>query len=163
MEDEHEHYHHSSPKTKFNYFVASLCSSCCFRSSSSRRELSAVDDDVDDVNVKPRLIKASSSWLRSRAHEFPEFKEKCRNLFCRIGKSRHRHRHHNSADFRYDPLSYALNFDDGANPDVVDAFADDRDQFDRNSRNFSARLPQSPPPPPLQQKAAVVPSEITVS
>ncbi|KAK6162044.1 hypothetical protein DH2020_001885 [Rehmannia glutinosa] len=46
-----------------------------------------------------------------------------------------RHRRHASADFSYDPLSYALNFDDDASSSY--------DEF--HAMNFSARLPLSPP------------------
>ncbi|CAI9775497.1 unnamed protein product [Fraxinus pennsylvanica] len=51
--------------------------------------------------------KSPSAWIRSKAHDFPEIKHKCRNLISRIG----RQRCHSSADFSYDPLSYSLNFD----------------------------------------------------
>ncbi|KAF8393090.1 hypothetical protein HHK36_021331 [Tetracentron sinense] len=110
MEDERD------PPSLKNKLKSSL--SCCFRS--GRRE-------VLESEEKPRLIRASSTWIRSRANELPEIKEKCRNLISRMGKSRR-----NSADFRYDPLSYALNFDESH----VDEFP---------LRNFSARLQSSPP------------------
>ena len=42
-------------------------------------------------------------------------------------------------EFRYDPLSYALNFDEG---DDDDAYADPAAVF--RYRNFNARLPSSP-------------------
>lgn len=59
-------------------------------------------------------------------------KPKRRNLIYRMG----RHRRHASADFHYDPLSYALNFaDDEAVAEV------DHDQH----HNFSLRLPVTPP------------------
>lgn len=101
---------------------------------------------------KARLSRISSNnWLKS-----PEIKEKCRNLINRIGNGHgpgHRHSHsqsnghvngHNhgrrhSADFRYDPSSYALNFDKGMEDSQLDEFP---------YRNFTARLPPSPSPAP---------------
>nr|DAD45126.1 TPA_asm: hypothetical protein HUJ06_003356 [Nelumbo nucifera] len=129
MEDERDSY--SSLKHKLR---SSLCLSCCFPD--GRREPLGPDE-------KPRLIRASSAWLRSRAHEFPDFKEKCRHLISRFGKGR---RHF--ADFRYDPLSYALNFDEGVEDTQADEFP---------LRNFSARLPSSPP---LSPAKAVMPPVI---
>lgn len=48
-----------------------------------------------------------------------------------------RQRHHVSADFSYDPLSYAMNFEDD------ETSLDDYEEFP--ARNFAARLPLSPP------------------
>ncbi|GAB2300258.1 hypothetical protein Dimus_034293 [Dionaea muscipula] len=89
---------------------------------------------VDD-HLTPRLLRSSSQWVKfkSRGQEIPEFKDKCRNLISRMGNRRRT----GSTDFRYDPLSYALNFDEG------DDHHRDVDEF--SLRNFSARLPQSPP------------------
>ncbi|TYG87727.1 hypothetical protein ES288_A13G238800v1 [Gossypium darwinii] len=86
-----------------------------------------------DDNNSPRLT--SSTWLKS-----PEFKDKYRNLINRIGNGhRHSHSHslgrRNSAEFRYDPSSYALNFDEGCDDSQFDEFP---------FRNFTARLPPSP-------------------
>ncbi|XP_057968339.1 uncharacterized protein LOC131157900 [Malania oleifera] len=120
MEDERES---SSLKHKLK---SSLCLSCCFRS--ARRE--TLDSPSDE---RPRLIRASSSWLRSRAQDLPEIRDKCRNIMSRIGRSRRQ-----SHDFRYDPLSYALNFDEGFEESYDDEFP---------LRNFSARLPAAKPPP----------------
>ncbi|XP_044958438.1 uncharacterized protein LOC123409647 [Hordeum vulgare subsp. vulgare] len=61
-----------------------------------------------------------------------------------VGKSRWRRRVAAAGEFRYDPLSYALNFDDGPSDDS-DADADDA-AF--RHRNFSSRLPPSPTPAP---------------
>ncbi|XP_020268194.1 uncharacterized protein LOC109843649 [Asparagus officinalis] len=58
-----------------------------------------------------------------------------------------------SADFRYDPLSYALNFDEGNGDDLE--FADE--EF--RCRNFSSRLPASPP----ETQRAVVPVTVGVA
>ncbi|KAF8389172.1 hypothetical protein HHK36_025865 [Tetracentron sinense] len=77
------------------------------------------------------MTRSTSMWLRSRAHELPEIKEKCRNVISRFSKSRRQ-----SPDFTYDALSYALNFDEGSDDSQFDEFP---------FRNFSARLPASPP------------------
>ncbi|XBI04229.1 uncharacterized protein LOC119341652 [Triticum dicoccoides] len=53
------------------------------------------------------------------------------------GRAKWRRRVAAAGEFRYDPLSYALNFDDG------DTDADDN-AF--RHRNFSSRLPPSPAP-----------------
>ncbi|KAF6147618.1 hypothetical protein GIB67_031609 [Kingdonia uniflora] len=116
----------SSPSFK-DKLRSSLCTLCCFKT--GNRETLGLN--VKQQN-QTRLLRSSSAWIRSRAHEFPGVKEKCRNLFCRMGRSRR------SADFRYDPLSYALNFDEGVEDDEFD----DNDVF---HRSFSARLPMSPP------------------
>ncbi|XXG58983.1 hypothetical protein AAC387_Pa04g1154 [Persea americana] len=107
---------------------SSICFSCCFGARDRREE----EIEVEQPDEQPRFIRASSTWLRSRAQELPELKDKCRNLISRIGKSRRQ-----SSDYRYDPLSYALNFDEGSDESLEDEF---------RFRNFSARLPASPPP-----------------
>ncbi|CAI8610454.1 unnamed protein product [Vicia faba] len=96
---------------------SSLCFSCCF---SHRR-------------VKPRIVRCSSLGTHdnSRSTEFSHLKEKCSNFISRL--SRHRRRH--SADFHYDPFSYALNFEDDTNTE----------KSVNNLKSFSARLPASPP------------------
>lgn len=128
----------SSPpsfKTKLKH---SLLFSCCFRR--HRRQVldspppsSTVTASSDD---KPTVI-----WLKKKvaSHEFKdEIKDKCITVFSRIGNaSRGKHKRHSSAEFRYDPLSYSLNFEDGFD-------CDDEAPL----RNFSSRLPPSPPPPP---------------
>ncbi|XP_037424813.1 uncharacterized protein LOC119289637 [Triticum dicoccoides] len=58
------------------------------------------------------------------------------------GRARWRRRVAAAGEFRYNPLSYALNFDDGSSDDG-DADAEDA-AFRR--RNFSSRLPPSPVP-----------------
>ncbi|XP_037463283.1 uncharacterized protein LOC119335229 [Triticum dicoccoides] len=58
------------------------------------------------------------------------------------GRTRWRRRVAAAGKFRYDPLSYALNFDDGGSDDG-DAEAEDT-AF--RYRNFSSRLPPSPAP-----------------
>lgn len=49
-----------------------------------------------------------------------------------------RHRRHSSAEFSYDPLSYALNFEDN------DHDSSEAEEFPM--RSFASRLPASPPP-----------------
>ncbi|OWM71130.1 hypothetical protein CDL15_Pgr011257 [Punica granatum] len=72
------------------------------------------------------------SWLRSKAQNLPEIRDRCRRL---IGRS-HRKAGHGSPEFRYDPLSYALNFEDSWN-------REDQDEESPRS-NFLARLPATP-------------------
>ncbi|GMH12474.1 hypothetical protein Nepgr_014315 [Nepenthes gracilis] len=108
-----EFYHEHSPSFRHK-LKSSICSPCGL--------MNHHHDELDpDHSDRPRLIRCPSAM-----------KEKCINLLSRIGKSR---RGNNAAEFRYDPLSYALNFDDDTR---IDEFP---------LRNFSARLPPSPPPP----------------
>ncbi|PKA50700.1 hypothetical protein AXF42_Ash021229 [Apostasia shenzhenica] len=96
-----------------------------------------------DGNSPASPFRSPTSWFRSKANELPEIRGKCRSFISHIGRRRH-----HSADFRYDPLSYALNFDDGASDDSPASSADDL-----RHRGFSARLPASPPSsriPPIQ-------------
>ncbi|KAJ8767779.1 hypothetical protein K2173_020719 [Erythroxylum novogranatense] len=95
---------------------------------------------------KPKLVRTSSLWIKSRAHEIPELKDKCRNFISRIGRhghchgsgrGHHRRRHSIASEFHYDAFSYSLNFDDGGDEDGVDGF---------QGRSFSSRLPPSPSP-----------------
>jgi hypothetical protein len=57
------------------------------------------------------------------------------------GRAKWRRRVAATGEFRYDPLSYALNFDDGGSDDS-DEGADAAFRY----RNFSSRLPSSPKP-----------------
>ncbi|KAK9280276.1 hypothetical protein L1049_013964 [Liquidambar formosana] len=114
MEDERES---SSMRHKLK---STICFSCC----PNRHE-------TLEIFSKPRLIRSSSTWLKSTAGKLPEIREKCRNLISWIGKS-----WQPSAEFRYDPLSYALNFNEGYDDARVDEFP---------LRSFSTRLPASPP------------------
>ncbi|KAF7045537.1 hypothetical protein CFC21_054635 [Triticum aestivum] len=59
------------------------------------------------------------------------------------GRARWRRRVAAAGEFRYDPLSYALNFDDGASGSDDGAEAEDA-AFPY--RNFNSRLPPSPAP-----------------
>ncbi|KAG6649666.1 hypothetical protein I3843_07G221900 [Carya illinoinensis] len=97
---------------------------CCFSSSVHDHEPLDVDHD------KPRTPRSPYAWLKSTAHDFPEIRYRCRNLISRIGRTRRRS---HSADFSYDPSSYALNFEDDA-------------RLDEFPFNFSERLAASPSP-----------------
>ncbi|PKA62452.1 hypothetical protein AXF42_Ash009338 [Apostasia shenzhenica] len=98
---------------------STICSSCCFRG-------------LESVEGRPSV----RAWIRSKASDFPEIKSRCKGLLASIGKPSRR----NCGEFRYDPLSYALNFDQGGEDDAVSW-----EEF--RSRNFSSRLPASPPQP----------------
>ncbi|KAI9126096.1 hypothetical protein K1719_003514 [Acacia pycnantha] len=114
-----------SPLSFKDKLKSSLCYLCCFHHHHQHD---------DDHQRKPKLVRSSSLQHRpSHSFDLPHLKEKCSNFISRIGRHRRRH----SADFHYDSLSYALNFED-------DAMDEDRPASDL--RNFSARLPLSPPP-----------------
>lgn len=110
---------------------SSICFSCCFGSEPNRDHR-----DTQQQSTSFSLMQTSSTWIRSKAQELPGIRGKCRGLISRIGKNR---RHH-STDFRYDPFSYALNFDGG--PD----FDEDGDGSSSpyKYKSFSSRLPASP-------------------
>ncbi|PSS11187.1 hypothetical protein CEY00_Acc15460 [Actinidia chinensis var. chinensis] len=108
--------------------------SCCFHG--HNLDTSAYDSTASFPSVgKLSPIMSPSSWFRSKGGDFPETKGKCRrsNIIHKIG-GRHARRHH-SADFSYDPLSYALNFDEGGRGGSEDGHIEE----------FSSRLPVSPP------------------
>uniref|UniRef100_A0A7C8ZD22 Uncharacterized protein n=1 Tax=Opuntia streptacantha TaxID=393608 RepID=A0A7C8ZD22_OPUST len=93
-----------------------------------------LEGSSDNNNPTIRL----STWLKL---ELPEIK----GLFSgKIGRNRHRR---NSAEFSYDPLSYALNFDHG----------ESRMDHQYPLPNFSSRIPPSPAP---EKENAVVFSQI---
>lgn len=122
-----------SMKEKIKQF---LCFTCCF--TTNRRAESSSSTTTKHPLF---LIRSSSQWIKSRASvDLPEIKHKCRNLLGRIGnstgKQNHRRRR-SSADFSYDPLSYALNFEE-------ETCRNDDDDF--TIKNFAARLPSSPLP-----------------
>ncbi|XVF89364.1 hypothetical protein PTKIN_Ptkin19aG0124500 [Pterospermum kingtungense] len=70
---------------------------CCFRSTSLIQGVAAAAVEPYE-EVKP-----------VRTPRSPYIKEKCKNLIARIGKGG---RKYYSSDFTYDPMSYALNFED---------------------------------------------------
>ncbi|MQL77758.1 hypothetical protein Taro_010176 [Colocasia esculenta] len=116
---------------------SSNCFSCCFRGYGGE------GDALDSAGESrpPSLIRSSSVWIRSRAQDLPELKDKCRSFISRIRRPRGGRQP--SADFRYDPLSYALNFDEG--PDFDDEEEISPAEF--RYRSFSSRLPPTPPQP----------------
>ncbi|XP_047324266.1 uncharacterized protein LOC124927827 [Impatiens glandulifera] len=117
---------HSPPPSLKTKLKQTFCLSCCFpttRRQSSESPSSSSDD-------RPSLLRAPTFWMKS---DLPEIKDKCRNLIGRIG-GRHR-RNSTSADFHYDPLSYALNFDDGS--------FDGGDYDESPIKSFSSRLQMS--------------------
>lgn len=101
-------------------------SMCCF-GGSPHTKLRALDSEDDDV-------------LKQHQPRSPRW-----GIFSMIG-SKNRRRP-NSADFRYDPLSYSLNFEDEMR----------RDDADELRVNFSSRLRASPSP---SQVAPIVSREI---
>ncbi|KAL5839885.1 hypothetical protein ACOSQ4_012493 [Xanthoceras sorbifolium] len=88
---------------------------------------------------QPRLTRTSSGHA-------PDNKCKYRNFISRnfgsggggggAGGGPKHARRHSSADFSYDAMSYALNFDEGG--------GDVRDSDESPLRNFTSRLPRSP-------------------
>ncbi|KAF3964219.1 hypothetical protein ACB098_01G320000 [Castanea mollissima] len=171
MNKHHRIYNHSqdssssssSPPPSLSSSSSSLrqklkSSLCCFHSHSQRDDNSV---NFPSDSQEPRLYRSTSMRLKPRgclaSHDVlipPELKDKCKNLMSRIGAGgggRHRRRH--SADFKYDPLSYALNFDEGENDDGHgygygngDGNGEpSRDSVDVQLRNFASRLPASPP------------------
>lgn len=128
--------HKPSFKDKIKSF---LCFSCCF--TVNRRETLHSDStsSTGDNNTKrpPYLIGASSQWIKSRATvDLPEIKYKCRNVLGRIAGRQNHRRRRSSTDFRYDPLSYALNFEEDSGGNV---------ENDALVNSFTSRLPASPP------------------
>ncbi|CAF1787270.1 hypothetical protein BRARA_J02260 [Brassica rapa] len=101
-----------------------------------------------EAMIGSRTPKSPYEWLKSTAQEL-EIRDRCRRVktrikvTCRNSNCAHQHHHHHhqrhqsqsypSVDFSYDPLSYALNFED-----------DVRAYEDVSFPNFTARLPASP-------------------
>ncbi|XP_021769510.1 uncharacterized protein LOC110733732 [Chenopodium quinoa] len=106
--------HSLSLKQKIKLFV---CATCC----DAEEDDIAVQKSLQHSEKKPNTL---SSWLKS---ELPVIKEVCSHVFS--GKNRRS----NSTEFRYDPLSYALNFED-----------DDSHLDEFPLRDFCSRLPPSP-------------------
>ena len=120
----------SSPKRSSRL---SECLSCCFGSGAGREGFEPTQE-----SQTASFVRSSSVWIRSKAQEIPEIKDKCRGLISRMRKPQRQ-----STDFRYDPLSYALNFDEG--PDYDEGGEVSPAEF--RYRSFSARLPATPPHP----------------
>ncbi|KAG2241171.1 hypothetical protein Bca4012_012343 [Brassica carinata] len=103
-----------------------------------------------EAMIGSKTPKSPYEWLKSTAQELEirdrcrrvktRIKVTCRNSSCAYNCAHHQHHHqrhqsHQSypVDFSYDPLSYALNFED-----------DVRVYEDVSFPNFTARLPASP-------------------
>ncbi|VVB14027.1 unnamed protein product [Arabis nemorensis] len=94
-----------------------------------------------------RTPRSPYEWLKSTAQELEirdrcrrvksRIKVTCRNNNCAYNCVHNHQRHHQSqsypGDFSYDPLSYALNFEDDVRADEDGSFP-----------SFTARLPASP-------------------
>lgn len=121
-------------KTKLKH---SFCFYCCLRRRhNGRHSHRQVLDSPPGPPPPPSDDRPTLLWLKTRApHDLKDdIKDKCMTIFGRGGNGSRRQRRHPSAEFRYDPLSYSLNFEDGF---------DDGDEYPL--RNFSARLPPSQP------------------
>ncbi|TMX00363.1 hypothetical protein EJD97_000948 [Solanum chilense] len=103
------------------------------RSSSVSCFVSSTSDQISNDSPSSSSPNDTSKCKKSHNH-FPEIKEKCKNIMNRFG----RHRRHASADFTYDQISYAKNFEDNDETNF-----DNTEDFPK--RNFISRLPPSPP------------------
>ncbi|PWA40835.1 hypothetical protein CTI12_AA558710 [Artemisia annua] len=141
----------SSLKDKIKQY---LCFTCCFTTSTNDQEtLNSNPSTYDNNNVSNNknrplyLIGASSQWIKSKASvDIPVMKHKCRNVFNKIGAKHNHRRRRSSTDFRYDPLSYALNFEEESCGNFED---------DSPLKGFTSRLPSSPPPSSSSPKTAL--------
>nr|GMC61230.1 uncharacterized protein LOC109217366 [Ipomoea batatas] len=144
MDDDHYSEPQSPPSLK-QKLKHSLCFSCCFphrrrrnnNNNNNHLRYYASPPPISS-DEKPTLI-----WVQ--AEDPPDIKDKCRTVFSFIANANVKQKRPSSAEFRYDPLSYSLNFEDG--------YDDDNDAAPL--RNFSARLPPSPPQPPVKSAVAV--------
>ncbi|KAF8034926.1 hypothetical protein BT93_C1065 [Corymbia citriodora subsp. variegata] len=98
---------------------------CCFHDGHAAAAYhEAASSDCDDGG-HPRKFRSAGQ-------------DRCRSLIARIGRCRWRPGHAAAAassEFGYDPMSYALNFEDDRSRESDEEFP---------ARNFSARLPVSP-------------------
>ncbi|KAJ4823706.1 hypothetical protein Tsubulata_051575, partial [Turnera subulata] len=115
-----------SPSTLKERLKSSLC---CFHAAQQHNEIFAAA--AEDGGRKQATPRSPYAWLKSTAHEL-EIKDMCRGLIGRKGRNRKRH---NSSDFRYDPMSYQLNFEDETSKSSDD---------EAPLNNFVARLPATP-------------------
>ncbi|KAK4374832.1 hypothetical protein RND71_005509 [Anisodus tanguticus] len=105
----------------FNIFKNSLCFSYCFP---HRHRCTPPPPSSSDEH--PALI-----WVNPE--EPNNLKDK---ILTALNFVSNRHKRHSSTEFRYDPLSYLLNFEDGLS---------DNEEENAHLRKFSSRLPHSPP------------------
>ncbi|RYR75380.1 hypothetical protein HN51_020877 [Arachis hypogaea] len=113
-------HHESSLKEKLK------SSMCCFMG----KVHESLDNNNNMLNINTPMSKTPKSSSSSPATSPGSTSRWLR----RHNSNNHHHHHHRqslSADFSYDPSSYALNFED--------------DSGELPLRNFSARLPPSPP------------------
>ncbi|XP_058180917.1 uncharacterized protein LOC131299310 [Rhododendron vialii] len=95
--------------------------------------------EEEQSNTSPSLRNKLKQTLCLRDnHRREALENKCRDLINRIGRHLQLQRRHCSmADFKYDPLSYALNFDEGDFHDLYYEAAPPR----RSSARVSALPP----------------------
>ncbi|KAJ6361306.1 hypothetical protein OIU78_001867 [Salix suchowensis] len=104
----------------------------CFSNSEMIHQHQMLDQDHDregnsSRNLQPPTPRSPCAWLKSTTLDL-EIMDKYRELTGKIGKNWKRHC---SEDFRYDPRSYSLNFEDDLNRE---------DELALN-HNFRARFP----------------------
>lgn len=117
----------SAPLSFSQRLCSSIRSSCCWIGGGGG---GSGGDGEDERSAS--LMCSSATWFRWQ------------NLVDWVTAPRHHHYHSRraSVDFRYDPFSYALNFDDGHYNDDND-LTGGGDDF--RYRSFSSRLPPSLP------------------
>lgn len=86
----------SSPPSSLKKICRSAFFSCCFSG------VAGAPEDAWPVR------RSSSTWLRSKVKKLPVLRRRYRILMSRICRPRRL-----TGGFQYDPLSYALNFDEG--------------------------------------------------
>ncbi|KAI8570539.1 hypothetical protein RHMOL_Rhmol01G0042200 [Rhododendron molle] len=90
-------------------------------------------------NKLRQTLCLSNCFPKNDNHRREALENKCRDLINRIGRHLQR-RHCSMADFKYDPLSYALNFDEGDFNEDYERLAEAAPR-----RKFSARVSALPP------------------
>ncbi|WOK92315.1 hypothetical protein Cni_G01006 [Canna indica] len=100
-----------------------------------RRAAGVGEEQLESPKGPRLLVQSPTSWFRSKAQEPLEKRRRCLSLASYCGK----HRRRFSVEFGYDPLSYALNFDEGSDIESPTSPLPPRLRF------FSSRLPTTPP------------------
>ncbi|KAB2080254.1 hypothetical protein ERO13_A05G056900v2 [Gossypium hirsutum] len=90
------------------------------------------------IEISVAMGQIEEEVKKSRTPRTPHIKEKCKSFISRIGKGGRKQ--YNSSDFSYDPLSYALNFEDETHL---------ADKLQNNIMNFTSRLPPTPDRAPV--------------
>ncbi|TKY58107.1 hypothetical protein E2542_SST15162 [Spatholobus suberectus] len=114
---------------------------CCFSGTVHHDPLERGEGFYNKLRIPRTPISPSwstSSWFKIKSPTSTDFgadppRVRGRSLKSRMGRKLLHHRRSQSADFSYDPSSYALNFENDSPEEV-------------SFRNFSSRLPASPPP-----------------